>query len=50
MGIIQFSMLLIFILVYVVIVGALIARVTARSVGILTKQRDNEPAEFPLQG
>lgn len=50
MGIIQFVMLFFFVFVYVGIVGALIARLTKRSIENLTVERNNQAQQVPLRG
>jgi uncharacterized membrane protein YagU involved in acid resistance len=49
-GIIQFVMLLFFVLIYVGIVAGLLARLTKRGMGIFTGESDNEAQQVPLRG
>ena len=50
MGIIQFFMLLFFVLIYVGIIGALLARVMRRSMDSFFKDRDEKPESVPVGG
>lgn len=50
MGIIQFVMLLLFVLIYVGIIGALLARLMKRSMGNFTGDGDKEAQQVPLRG
>jgi uncharacterized membrane protein YagU involved in acid resistance len=49
-GIIQFVMLLFFVLIYVGIIGGLLARLTKRGMGSFISERDNEVQQVPLRG
>jgi hypothetical protein len=49
-GIIQFVMLLFFVLIYVGIVGALLARLTKRGMSSFAVERNNEAQQVPLRG
>jgi hypothetical protein len=49
-GIIQFFMLLFFVLIYVGIVGALLARVMRRSMDSFLKDRDEKAESVPVGG
>ena len=50
MGIVQFFMLLFFVLIYVGIVGALLARVMKRSMGSFLKDRAEKAEGVPVGG
>jgi hypothetical protein len=49
-GIIQFIMLLFFVLIYVGIVGALLARVMKRGMGTFLKDREEKADVVPVRG
>ena len=50
MGIIQFIMLVFFILIYLGIVGVLLARLTKRGLGSFAGERDSEVQQVPIRG
>ena len=49
-GIIQFVMLLFFVLIYVGIVGGLLMRLTKRGLGSFAVERNEEAQQVPLRG
>jgi hypothetical protein len=50
MGIFQFSVLLLFLMIYAVIVGSMVVRLFGRGAGLLSDERNQSGEEVPLGG